>query len=111
MLGDGQADLIGTLNWGTPLLKHGFRDLAGGYRSASRLRRTRSWRARPRLVAGLAPAGGRPLRRPIAAGDGDTPGDKVTRHLVGPVLLLSRGRPLDVFAGSWHTPSARTRSR
>jgi hypothetical protein len=102
--GDGQQDLFGTLNYGTPLGKRGFLDLAGGYRyrfeapaDQAILRADLGWWLGSRLMVGGRYAGD------LAVGDGDTPGDKVTRHLVGPMLLLRVDDKCDVFAGSFHT--------
>jgi hypothetical protein len=106
-LGEGQQDLFATANFGTPLGRFGFLDLAGGYRyrfedPADEIVARADlglWLGSRLLV------GGRYLGS-IASGDGDAPGDAITRHLVGPVVTLRVDDRMDVFAGSLHTASA-----
>lgn len=102
--GEGQQDLFATLNYGQPIGKLGFVDLSGGYRYRFEapadqivLRADLGLWMGSRLLVGGRYSGD------IAAGDGDTPGDEFTRHLVGPILLLRVDDKCDVFAGSYHT--------
>ncbi len=106
-LGAGQQDLMATLNWGTPLARRGFLDASVGYRYRFEAPADQII-ARADLGLWLGSrllVGGR-YSGEIAAGDGETPGDKVTRHLAGPILLLRVDDRCDVFAGSFHTASA-----
>jgi hypothetical protein len=106
-LGEGQQDLMGTLNWGTPLARRGFLDVSAGYRYRFEAPADQVI-ARADLGLWLGSRlllGGR-YSGEIAAGDGDTPGDRVTRHLAGPIVLLRVDDRCDVFAGSFHTASA-----
>ncbi len=107
-LGAGQQDITGIVHFGTAL-PHGFVELSGGYRYRFEYEQMPSQMAAAAdLGFWLGPSlllGGR-YQGAIAAGDADTPGDKVTVHLAGPILMYRVDDQLDVFAGSMHTASA-----
>lgn len=107
-LGLGQQDLQATLNIGTPLAKRGFLDLAAGYRYRGEAPADQFVsRADLGLWFGSRIlAGGRYVGE-IAVGDGDTPGDKISQILVGPVVVLRVDEKMDLIAGSYHTPWAK----
>lgn len=102
--GEGQQDLFSTLNWGSPIGRMGFVDLAAGYRyrfehPADQVltRADLAFWLGPRILVGGRYSGAQ------ATGEAETPGDAISRYLAGPVLLLRVDDRMDVFAGSLHT--------
>jgi hypothetical protein len=101
--GTGQQDLTGTLAFGAPIGSSGFIELEAGYRY-------RFDAPADQIVAagnagfwiGNLLIGGR-YEGAAAAGDGETPTDKITEHLAGPVFLYRVDDHIDLSAGSMHT--------
>lgn len=101
--GLGQQDMAGTLAFGAPLAGRGFIEVEAGYNY-------RFEAPADQIVAsanggvwfGRLLIGGR-YDGAAAAGDGDTPADKITEHLVGPVFLYRVDDHIDLSAGSLHT--------
>jgi hypothetical protein len=101
--GLGQQDVAGTLAFGAPLAGRGFVEVEAGYNY-------RFEAPADQLVAsagagvwfGSLLVGGR-YEGAAAAGDGETPADKISEHLVGPVVLYRVDDHIDLSAGSLHT--------
>lgn len=104
--GTGQQDVGGTLAFGAPIGGSGFVEVEAGYlyrfeAPADQIIASAGagWWFGPLLI------GGRYMGA-AAAGDGDTPANKLTEHLVGPVVLYRIDDHLDLSAGSLHTAAA-----
>lgn len=101
--GTGTQDVAGTLAFGAPLGGRGFIELEAGYNY-------RFEDPADQMIAGASAGfwfgplliGGR-YRGAAAAGDGETPADKITEHLAGPVILYRVDDHIDLTAGSMHT--------
>jgi hypothetical protein len=107
-LGTGRQSGRAMLQFGAPLSSRGFIELEAGYRKYD-AQYADQYVASADLGFWLGPSlllGGR-YRGAIATGQGDTPGDKVTEHLSGPVLVYRLDDHMDVMAGSFHTASAK----
>jgi hypothetical protein len=101
--GTGQQDVAGTLAFGAPIGGRGFIEAEAGYRY-------RFEAPADQLIASAGAGfwfghlliGGR-YEGAAAAGDGETPADKVSEHLAGPVVLYRIDDSIDLSAGSLHT--------
>jgi hypothetical protein len=101
--GTGTQDFAGTLAFGAPIGANGFVELEAGYNyrfedPADQMLASASagyWFG-PLLVGGR-------YHGALAAGDGETPGDKITEHLAGPIVVYRVDDHLDLVAGSFHT--------
>lgn len=104
--GAGQQDVAGTLAFGVPIAGRGFIEAEAGYRY-------RFEAPADQLIASAGAGywfgplliGGRYVGA-AAAGDGDTPDDKISEHLAGPVVLYRIDDHIDLSAGSLHTAAA-----
>ena len=107
-IGLGNQNLQGVLRAGLVLGSHMYLDLGGGYRYRTDAPADQIllagqlgvWVAKPLLLVGTYDGA-------IASGDGDTPADKYTEHLVGVRAVYRVDEHLDVFGGSQNTLSAK----
>lgn len=101
--GLGQQDVSGALAFGAPLAGRGFVEVEAGYRYRFEAPADQMIaRAGAGIWFGALLVGGR-YDGAVAAGDGDTPADKISEHLVGPVFLYRIDDHIDLSAGSLHT--------
>ncbi len=104
--GRGQQDVAGTIAFGARIAGRGFIEAEAGYNH-------RFEGPADQFVAAASAGfwfgnlliGGR-YEGAAAVGDGDTPADKITEHLAGPVILYRVDDHIDLFAGSLHTAAA-----
>lgn len=107
-LGRGRQSGRAMLQFGAPVTSRAFFELAGGYRKYDS-QYAAQYVASADLgiwLSGSVMLAGR-YRGAIATGEGESPGDKLTEHLSGPVLLYRLDDHMDVMAGSFHTASAK----
>jgi hypothetical protein len=101
--GDGQQDIGGTLALGSAVGGNGFIEIEAGYNYR--------FEAPADQILGSATAGwwfgslliGGHYAGAAAAGDGETPTDKISEHLVGPMVVYRVDDHIDLVAGSMHT--------